>query len=412
MKRILVVAQFTQLPGESGNNRSRFKYICELLSTCGYQVTQVTSRFRDLDKVQRKLTSDQFENIPYDIQILEDPGYKKTVSLKRFYSQKVFARNLKKWLSTQDGYDLIYCSGPPAEGMLVAGSYANERGIPFVVDIQDLWPEAFYTIVNSKPLADLLLYPMKSQVNRAYRMADGIVGVSKTYSQRAASVNKNNPIVESVFIGTNLDDFDKSSNEVIERIEKQDNEFWVTYAGSLNLSYDIETLIRAVKILSDRDYHIVKLVILGSGIMEEKFRKLAETMQVSVLFTGWIDYGTMAAYLRKSDLLVNAIREKAAQSITNKIGDYVSAGVPIINGSKNQEFMDLVEEWDMGINYEPEKPEAMANAILEVYRESPERRKTMGQNARKLAEEKFDRKKTYLKITDLIDKLLDGQRGD
>ena len=32
MKKILIVAQFTQLPGENGNNRGRFKLISEMLA--------------------------------------------------------------------------------------------------------------------------------------------------------------------------------------------------------------------------------------------------------------------------------------------------------------------------------------------------------------------------------------------
>ena len=43
----------------------------------------------------------------------------------------------------KDGlYDLIYCEVPPNDVALAAAKYAKKKGIPFVSDINDLWPEA------------------------------------------------------------------------------------------------------------------------------------------------------------------------------------------------------------------------------------------------------------------------------
>lgn len=405
MKRILVVAQFTQLPGEAGNNRSRFRYICELLAESGYDVTEVTSRFRDLDKSQRKVNSDDFKDCPYKIELLEDPGYIKTVSLRRIYSQKVFAKNLVKWLEKQPPFDLVYCGAPPAEGMLVSGKYASRHNIPFIIDVQDLWPEAMRTIIDIPILSDLIFYPMKVQIDKAYSMADGIVAVSQTYLERAAKANRKNALQLVVYIGTDLERFDIESSKKLESVKKSSNEFWVTYAGSLNHSYDIETLIDAIKILKDRGLRNIKLIILGSGIKETKLRERASNLGIDAFFTGWVDYGTMAAYLKKSDILVNAIRKKAVQSITNKIGDYVAAGVPIINGSLNTEFRKMIEDWDIGYNYNPEDPKSMAEAIERIYK-NPERHILMKKNARRLAEIKFNRKNTYPKIVEMVEKLI------
>ena len=40
-------------------------------------------------------------------------------------------------------YDLIYCQIPPNDVTLAVGRSAKRYGIPFVVDVNDLWPEAF-----------------------------------------------------------------------------------------------------------------------------------------------------------------------------------------------------------------------------------------------------------------------------
>ncbi|MEK5239344.1 glycosyltransferase family 4 protein [Paenibacillus sp. FSL L8-0470] len=406
MKKILVIAQFTQLPGEAGNNRSRFKYICEMLVESGYDVTQVTSRFRDLDKKQRESS---FENLslPYKIKLLDDPGYQNTVSFKRIISQRIFAKNLKKWLKeTNESFDLIYCAGPPAEGMLVAGEFARKLDIPFVIDIQDLWPEAMKTVLSLPYISDAIFFPLKLQIDRAYKMADGIIAVSNTYAMRVKDVNKRYKEAIAVYIGTDLEYFDTEALKKNKNVQKDKSEFWVTYAGSLNLSYDLETLVEAIGIVNSKGINNVRLIILGSGEQKERLIELVSTHKIKADLTGWVDYGTMGAYLKKSDLLVNAIKKNAAQSITNKIGDYVSAKVPIINGSTNKEFIKIVQDWDIGYNYEAEDKFSLALAIEKVYKDSTEKKEKMAQNSRDLAEELFNRKKTYRNILELIDRLM------
>ena len=58
----------------------------------------------------------------------------------------------------------------------------------------------------------------------------------------------------------------------------------------------------------------------------------------------------------------------------------------------NPEFMaDLIQEHNCGIAVEPENPTAFADA-LEKLADNPKIRREMGENARKLAEEQFDRR--------------------
>lgn len=165
-------------------------------------------------------------------------------------------------------------------------------------------------------------------------------------------------------------------------------------------------MVEAIGIVNSKGINNVRLIILGSGEQKERLIELVSTHKIKADLTGWVDYGTMGAYLKKSDLLVNAIKKNAAQSITNKIGDYVSAKVPIINGSTNKEFIKIVQDWDIGYNYEAEDKFSLALAIEKVYKDSTEKKEKMAQNSRDLAEELFNRKKTYRNILELIDRLM------
>lgn len=411
MKKVLIIAQFTQLPGEIGNNRGRFKYLCEKLVDSGYQVTEVTSSFRDVDKVQRDYSKTYFKDNEYEIVILDDPGYKKNISINRIISQKKFAVNLKKWLDINGSkYDLIYCCNPPHDGAYEAGKYAKNNKIPFVIDVQDLWPEAMKMAINIPYISDFIFLPMKLKAKKVYSFADGIVAVSQTYVDRAKLDNTNKKLREStVFIGTNINYFDKETEKEIKLIEKNEKDFWVTYSGSLSYSYDIETLIKSISYLYKNGYENIKLNILGSGPLENNFKELAKRLELEVNFTGWKSYGEMGAYLKKSDIVVNAIRKIAPQSITNKIGDYFAASVPILNGSPNKELRDLVEAWGCGKNYISEDIYDLSNKIIEIYKMDLNERNKMSEKARVLAENLFNRDKSYSNIIDLIEKCIEDR---
>jgi glycosyltransferase involved in cell wall biosynthesis len=407
MKKVLVVAQFTQLPGEKGNNRSRFKLICEMLAKEGYEVTVITSRFRELDRTFRK-ENELFNSAPYKIVILDEIGYTKNISFKRIYSMWSFTRSLKNYLkNTNEDYDLVYACVPGLDSALAAGKYANKKTIPFVIDVQDVWPEVMYDLVLDIPvISNILFSPLQLMANKVYALADGIMAVSKTYLEIAKKKNLKEIINDYVYIGTDIEQFELGINGSIEVIEKPLDEFWIAYIGSLGHSYDIYTFIEGAKIANEKGLN-VRPIILGSGPLEKDFEEFANKVGSNALFTGWLDHATMSSYLRKSNAVINAIRRKAPQSITNKIGDYLSSGRPILNGSLNLEFLELLEGYKFGFNYEPEDPKSLYMAIEKMYRLSNQEREQMGLNARKLAEEKFNRKITYPKIIKLINQLVD-----
>lgn len=143
--------------------------------------------------------------------------------------------------------------------------------------------------------------------------------------------------------------------------------------------------------------------ILGSGPMKKDVENMAKELRCNNIdFLGYIEHPLMAAYLVKSDILVNSFVKGAPQSIVNKIGDYLAAGKPIINTLENVEMCGLIEKYRIGLNVQAENPQAFVAAQKSILSEKID----MGKSARKLAEEGFDRKNSYKKIVDMISELI------
>ena len=110
----------------------------------------------------------------------------------------------------------------------------------------------------------------------------------------------------------------------------------------------------------------------------------------------------MCAQLVQCDIVVNTISKGSACSIINKHGDYAAAGLPVLNTQECDEYRELVEEYQMGLNCKNSDAVDLAEK-MEVIITDENLRKSMGKNARRCAEEKFDREKSYKKLIRCID---------
>ena len=403
MKKIAVISMGVKLNGEKGY--SRFRYIGDFLSDAGYQVDLITTTFQHWEKAQRDVEAISKEEYKFRLKFIYEPGYKKNIDLRRIASHRIAAKNLKKLLEKEGDYDLIYCEIPPNDVALAAAQYAHDKGIPFVPDVNDLWPEAMRMVVDIPVVSDILFYPLKRDAEKVYSLVSGIIGTSDEYRDRPLKNQKLDVPRKTVYVGNEIAEFDKGVSRYGPEILKKEGEFWVTYAGTIGTSYDIRTMVLAGKELMDRKLDNIKIKILGNGPLKEELEKLAKNQGCrNVEFLGYVSYPEMAAWLAKSDILVNSFVKKAPQSIVTKIGDYLAAGKPMINTCMSPEFRMKVEKDGFGINILPEDPRILADAVTDLYKD-PEGRNRMGKRAREIAMEQFDRPQSYKKIIELIEEL-------
>lgn len=404
--KIAIITQAVKLADENaGLNRT--SYIAELLANNGYEVDLLTSTFQHWEKQRRNIADEKYYELPYEIIFLEEPGYSKNISPKRIYSQSVLAKNLSEYLKRYGaGYDLVWCQIPPNNIASTAALFAKEQDVPFVVDINDLWPEAMKMVVDIPVVSDFVMSDFVRDAEIAYANAAAAVGTSNEYARRC---RQDIPHL-TVYVGGDVAYFDEGIEKHRDQVRKGDDEFWVTYAGSLAKSYDIPTLIEAcalaAPLVRETTGKRLRLIILGDGPRRPELEALANAQSAApVTFMGYVDYQLMAAYLAQSDLLMNSLIRTAPQSIVSKISDYLSAGRPIINTGMSKEFQDMCEEEGFGINVEPENAAELAGAIVALAQDEDACMR-MGARGRKIAEEQFDRPRSYQPIVKLVQELI------
>ena len=401
-KNIAIVATSAAIGSEKGLNR--MYYLAELLAKNGYNVEFITSDFQHWTKSHRDDSSISKNAGNCKITLLHEIGYKKNVDPKRVVSHYMLACNIKKYLKTKS-YDLIYCDLPDNHVSVVCAKYAKKRGIPFVADIEDLWPKAMEMAFNIPIVSNILFSYFSRDAKKTYQLSSAIVGSSDTYRDDPLKYGIKVPKSITVYVGNDLNKFDKAAKEYGEKIEKDKKEFWITYAGTLGTSYDIKTLLEAAGILKKMGETDIKIMILGDGPLRKEFEEISNICAGKVYFAGYLPFDEMVGYLVNSDVVINSVKKNAPQSIVSKIGDYLAAGIPMINTCVDKEFWQKVETDQFGVNVMPENVDELVEKIIWLKNNKEECEK-MGNKARIIAENEFNRADSFLRIKELIDELV------
>lgn len=385
---ITIVAPYCSLPSEPHFNR--FWYLAELLSQ-SHDVLLITSNFKHYDKsFRRPEDAEAASQGRLKVMLLEESGYGKNVSLGRLASHHRFVRHFEKWLENcrPGEQDIVYSAYPLIATNLLLGKHKARLGYKLIVDVQDVWPESFSSVVPFLKKIPHKLLPFASRANRAYRYADALVAVSQTYLDRAKEANPNVP-GEAVYIGADIPKLD-----AVPAKDFGDDKTRLFYLGTLSYSYDVETVCKGVRKLLD-DGENVELHIMGGG---PDLEKLKQYENHAIKFYGYLPYSEMMSIAKGCDIAVNAIHSHAMQSVTNKLSDYMALQKPVLNSQTNAEVLDLLNLLPHA-NYRSGDVDSFVQAAKDILK-----RKNDPVQSDEIVR-RFKRDVAYQKIVNLIERL-------
>lgn len=386
--KITIVAPYCSLPSEPHFNR--FWYLAELLAQ-KHDVLLITSNFKHYDKsFRRPEDAEAPSQGRLKVLLLKESGYQKNVSLDRVKSHHVFVKDFEAWLSAQKpgDTDVMFSAYPLIATNILLGKHKARLGYKLIVDVQDVWPESFSSVIPLLKKIPHNLLPFSGRANQAYRYADGLVAVSQTYLDRAQEANPSAP-GEVVYIGA---DFPKLNTAEAKDFGDEKTRFF--YLGTLSFSYDVETVCQGVQRLLDAGEN-VELHIMGGGPDLEKLKQYEND---AIKFYGYIPYSEMMAVAKGCDISVNPIHSYAMQSITNKLSDYMALQKPILNSQVNDEVADVLTLLPHA-NYQSGNVADFVRAAREILA-----RKNDPVQSEEIVR-RFKRDVAYQKIVDLIERL-------
>jgi glycosyltransferase involved in cell wall biosynthesis len=166
--------------------------------------------------------------------------------------------------------------------------------------------------------------------------------------------------------------------------------FVVAYSGNMGRFHDMETILEAAKSL--REYQDITFLFIGEGHKKQWMKEFAEQWKLSnCQFHTYVVREMLGFSLSCADVgLVSLARGQEGLSVPSKTLGLMAAGVPVIGIMSNiSEIGRVITEEECGVVIEPGDSKALVRAILELHN-TPERLKTMGENARNAIQGKYN----------------------
>lgn len=275
--------------------------------------------------------------------------------------------------------DVVWGISPPLFTPLAGALVARARRVPFVLDVQDLWPEEAVAV---GALRNPLAIRIAAGVARfLYRNSTRVVVISEGFAHVVSSQGGATDALHVLPNWVREETFGAPAPAPLPGAG-----FRVVFAGTMGMAQGLGTILEAAERLGDRD---VSFVFVGEGV--EKKRLQDEVRQrglQNIHFVAAVAQEELPAVLAAADaLLVHLRPEKVFETvIPSKTYEYLASGRPVLMGVSG-DAARLIEAAEAGITFPSGDAGALVEAVEDLLALDEENRQKMGERGRRYARE-------------------------
>ena len=290
--------------------------------------------------------------------------------------------------------DVVYNASWQLFGYKIVAKECTKYEIPYVIPIQDIYPECLFT--NKKipafavKLISAVLRPIDEYCQKhAYRVRT-ISNEMAEYLSKTRNVPRENYLV--------LDNW--QNDEDFTYIPIQSEKVVFGYVGSVNGHSNTELIIHA---FAKANIPNSELRIYGGGNHKEACVKLVEEYGISNVVFDVVDKKQVPAVQSAVSVLVLALPKcNGGLCLPSKMTSYMLSGRPILASVEQSATTRYIKEADCGISVEPDNIDALAEGFKMFASMGLDELNKLGYNSRKFAENQLTRGSNLPKVIDAL----------
>ena len=402
-KIVWLINQYASTP-QTGMG-GRHYYLARELAKQGHKVYLIAASYTHLLRHPPSVEQ-AYENHPvegFNLIWIKIPRYAEVHSKKRILNWFSFAwklRGLKGFIP--DSPDTILYSSPSLVGFLGAKYLARHYSARLAFEVRDIWP---LTLVELGGYSSRHLFIRFLQWIEDKAYCDADVVISNLKKSVDHMVVRGMPLHKFFWIpnGVSVDEVAHArplSSVVQEQIPK--NKFIVGYAGTLGLANAMNVFVEAAEIL--KAVEEIAFVIVGDGKERQALQTLARKKEIASLhFIDPVSKSEVQSMLALFDVCYLGWNDDALYRFgiaPNKIPEYLYSGRPILHSFSGE--CDSVVEAKAGLTVQAANSQAVAEAVMKLYRMSASERETLGSNGRRYVLEHHEYGNLAKKLTQAL----------
>ncbi len=219
--------------------------------------------------------------------------------------------------------DTVITTSPPHSTQLIGLKLKQNFNIKWIADLRDPWTNIYFykELYHTKIAANI----DKKLEHKVLQTADNIIVVSKDI-KRIFAEKINKTFIDKIKIIPN--GFDNSD---FEKPVKKEQNFTITYTGTISDKYDISGFITALENIKLPDNFNIKIVGSVAGQIKSKLQN--STFAEKIEFINYQPHDKSIEYIKKSTILLLIIPkiENNKGILTGKLFEYLATKNPILN---------------------------------------------------------------------------------
>ena len=395
--KILYIHQYFVTPQEPGATRSY--WISKELVKRGHHVTVITGNS------ESKHEPGRFDREGIDVIYIKNYYNNSQTKFQKVWSFFKFIFQSISVAAKEKDVDLVYATSTPLTIGAVALVLRAMKGWRYVFEVRDLWPE--FPIQMGAVTNPLLKRLLRKFERRIYKRSEHVVALSPGMLE---GVIKAGTPVEKTSMIPNMSKPDifyphEVNMDIVKQFDIDLTKFNVIHFGMLAVANGLEYIIKAAIELKNRGDESIQFLFMGEGAKQPMLEEMVkENGLKNVRFLGNYKVGVVAEVTNCCDASITSFKNIPilATNSPNKLFDSLSAGKPIIVNSAGW-TKDMDEKDNCGFYVDPEKPEMLADKLLEV-KDNKSLLEEWGKNARRLSVDVYDKSKLSAQVAEVLEK--------
>ncbi|MEQ8511174.1 MAG: glycosyltransferase family 4 protein [Algiphilus sp.] len=298
--------------------------------------------------------------------------------------------------------DVVISSNAPLDCQRLIWRECERLGVPKIFWLQDIYSEAMLRILPKK-LPGVGHFISRHYQRMEYdmlRRADHVVVISDDFLPIIGPCGvapERTTVVENWAPLEDLSPRTRDNAWACEHMSLERQR--IVYSGTLGHKHNPEHLLKIAQACPEADVYVFSEGAAADELATRAEREGAFNLQVRP----WVPFRCMPDMLSGADVLIVLLEEDAGVfSVPSKVLTYATMGRPICGSIPQGNLASkIIECNDMGRVAAPSEPDLLAEHVRDLLAD-PERRKTMGRNARAYAERTFD----IDSITDVFERIV------
>lgn len=299
----------------------------------------------------------------------------------RLKEARDFSRKSVQYLKEhKDEIDFVYNDGWQLFGLNIIAKACVKYNIPYIVPIQDIYPECLLTKSHipgfAKKIINSILLPVdKYYQKHAYRV--------RTISKEMADYLSCTRMIErdKYLVVNNWQNDDDFMNLPA---SKESDKIVFEYVGSINVHANVDLMIKA---FAEANILNSELRIYGGGNQKENCRQLVKDLGLTNVSFGFVSRNEIPAVQSEASVLILALPTGNGNlCLPSKLTSYLLSGRPVLASvDQDSSTKRILEGEGCGKTVVPDDKEALVNGFKYFAELTSEARENMGKNSREYA---------------------------